>query len=432
MKVLVIGGGGREHALVWKLSQSSRVDKIFCAPGNAGIAGLAKCIEIKADDIDSLLEFAKYEGIDLTVVGPEVPLTKGITDTFVKEGRRIFGVNASASRLEGSKVFAKEFMLKYGIPTAEYKTFTSYLHAEEHIRLKGTPIVIKADGLAAGKGVFIAETIDEAISALNVIMKEKAFGEAGNKVIVEQCLKGEEASFMVLMDGKTIVPLASSQDHKRIFDNDKGSNTGGMGAYSPAPIITKELERKIMDTIMRPLMKGFKREEITYKGVLYAGLMICDGKPYVLEFNCRFGDPEAQPVLMRLKSDLFDAMKATTESRLNEVTLSWRDDAAVCVVLSSKGYPASYKKGKIIKGVDAFKRRKDTVVFHAGTDANDNGEFITLGGRVLGVTALGRDIKTAKENAYKAIDKIHFEGMHYRKDIGDKAIKKQLSVISSQ
>ncbi len=428
MKVLVVGGGGREHALVWKLSQSSRVDKIFCAPGNAGIAGLAKCIEIKADDIDSLLEFAKYEGIDLTVVGPEVPLTKGITDTFVKEGRRIFGVNASASRLEGSKVFAKEFMLKYGIPTAEYKTFTSYLHAEEHIRLKGAPIVIKADGLAAGKGVFIAETIDEAISALNVIMKEKAFGEAGNKVIVEQCLKGEEASFMVLMDGKTVVPLASSQDHKRIFDNDKGPNTGGMGAYSPAPIITKELERKIMDTIMRPLMKGFKREEITYKGVLYAGLMICDGKPYVLEFNCRFGDPEAQPVLMRLKSDLFDAMKATTESRLNEVTLLWRDDAAVCVVLSSKGYPASYKKGKIIKGVDAFKRRKDTVVFHAGTDANDNGEFITLGGRVLGVTALGRDIMTAKENAYKAIDKIHFEGMHYRKDIGDKAIKKQLSV----
>lgn len=424
MKVLVVGSGGREHAFVWKLSQSTRVTKIFCAPGNAGIARLAKCIDIKSDDIDSLLNFAKYEGIDLTVVGPEAPLTKGIADAFIKEGRMIFGVNAAASRLEGSKVYAKEFMLKYGIPTAEYKSFSSYQQAEEYIRLKGAPVVIKADGLAAGKGVFVAETAEEAINALNVIMKDKAFGDAGDKVIIEQCLKGEEASFMVLIDGETILPLASSQDHKRIFDNDEGPNTGGMGAYSPAPVVTKELEEEIMASIMDPIMKGLAREEIKFRGVLYAGLMICDGKPYVLEFNCRFGDPEAQPILMRLKNDLFDLMRATAEGRLDEINLLWREEASLCVVISSKGYPASYEKGRTIKGLDALNGRSDAVVFHSGTAANDNGEFITAGGRVLGVTALGSDIKTAKDNAYKAIEKIHFEGMHYRKDIGDRAINR--------
>ncbi len=425
MKVLVVGSGGREHAFVWKLSQSSRVTKIFCAPGNAGIARLAKCIDIKADDVDSLLNFAKYEGIDLTVVGPEAPLTKGITDAFIKEGRMIFGVNAAASRLEGSKVFAKEFMLKYGIPTAEYKSFSSYQQAEEYIRLKGAPVVIKADGLAAGKGVFVAETVEEAINALNVIMKDRAFGDAGDKVIIEQCLKGEEASFMVLIDGETILPLASSQDHKRIFDNDEGPNTGGMGAYSPAPVVTKELEEEIMASIMDPIMKGLAREQIKFRGVLYAGLMICDGKPYVLEFNCRFGDPEAQPILMRLESDLYDVMKATAEGRLDQVNLRWKDATSICVVLSSEGYPGEYAKGRIITGLDAFKGRDDIIVFHSGTAANDSGEFITAGGRVLGVTALGSDIKTAKENAYKAIEKIHFEGMHYRKDIGDRAINRE-------
>lgn len=424
MKVLVVGGGGREHSLVWKLSQSSRVDKIFCAPGNAGIAELAECIAIKADNIDKLLNFAKYEGIDLTVVGPEAPLTKGIVDKFIKEGRKIFGTNASASRLEGSKVFAKDFMLKYGIPTAEYKTFASYLQAEEYIRLKGAPAVIKADGLAAGKGVFIAETTDEAINALDVIMKDKAFGDAGDRVIIEQCLRGEEASFMVLIDGKTILPLASSQDHKRIFDNDEGPNTGGMGAYSPAPVVTKELEEEIMKTIMHPIMKGLVREQIKFRGVLYAGIMICDGKPYVLEFNCRFGDPEAQPILMRLENDLFDLMKATAEGRLSEMKLSWKDATSLCVVLSSKGYPASYEKGKTINGLNAYKGRKDVVVFHAGTDINDAEDIVTSGGRVLGVTALGSDISNAKKNAYRAVEKIHFDGMHYRKDIGDKAIKR--------
>ncbi|MCK5505011.1 MAG: phosphoribosylamine--glycine ligase [Thermodesulfovibrionia bacterium] len=424
MKVLVIGGGGREHALVWKLSQSSRVTKIFCAPGNAGISEIAECLDIKADDIEALLDFAKYEWIDLTVVGPETPLTAGIVDAFKKENRRIFGPDISGAQLEGSKVFAKDFMRKYGIPTAEYKTFTSYLHAEEYVRLKGAPLVIKADGLAAGKGVIVTESVEEAIDALKLIMREKAFGSAGDRVIVEQCLKGEEASFMILTDGKTVLPLATSQDHKTVFDNDKGPNTGGMGAYSPAPVITKRLEENIIKSIIRPLIRGLKKERIQYRGVIYAGLMICDGKPYVLEFNCRFGDPEAQPVLMRLRSDLFDALKATADGRVNDIKLSWRRDASLCVVLASKGYPGSYEKWKIINGLDSVKGRDNLMVFHAGTDMN-NGDFVTSGGRVLGVTALGRDAREAKATAYRAIKKINFEGMHYRKDIADKAIKKK-------
>ena len=423
MKVLVIGSGGREHALVWKLSQSPSVDKIFCTPGNAGISEIAECLDIKTDDIGALVNFAKYEGIDLTVVGPEAPLTAGIVDAFVKEDRRIFGPDKLGAQLEGSKVFAKAFMLKYGIPTAEYKTFTSYLHAKEYIQLKGAPIVIKADGLAAGKGVFVAVSVEESIDALKLIIKERAFGSAGDKVIVEQCLKGEEASFMVLTDGKTFIPLATSQDHKTVFDNDKGPNTGGMGAYSPAPIITESLEADIMKNIIKPVIKGLTKERINYRGIIYAGLMICDGKPYVLEFNCRFGDPEAQPVLMRLDSDLFDALKATSEGKLKDIKLSWKNDASVCVALTSKGYPGSYEKGKVIKGLDSLKNRDDLMVFHAGTSVDDKG-FVTSGGRVLGVTALGKDIRGAKENAYQAIKKIHFDGMHYRKDIADKAIKK--------
>jgi phosphoribosylamine--glycine ligase len=423
MKVLVVGGGGREHALIWKLSQSQRVEKIFCAPGNAGISEIAECLDIKPDDIDALLDFAKYEGIDLTVVGPEAALVAGIADTFMKEERRIFAPVASGSQLEGSKVFAKDFMRKYGIPTAEYKTFTSYLHAEEYVRLKGAPLVIKADGLAAGKGVIVAENVDDAVRALKLIMKEKAFGSAGDKVIVEQCLKGEEASFMVLTDGATVLPLATSQDHKTIFDNDAGPNTGGMGAYTPAPVITKSLEEDIMQNVIHPLVKGLKREQIQYRGIIYAGLMICEGKPYVLEFNCRFGDPEAQPVIMRFEGDLLEVLKAAADGRLGEINFSWKKDASVCVVLSSKGYPGAYEKGKKIDGLDLFKGRDDLVVFHAGTEGN-NGELVTSGGRVLGVTALGKDIKSAKANAYEAIQRIHFEGMHYRKDIADKAIKR--------
>lgn len=422
MKVLVVGGGGREHALVWKLAQSPRVDKVYCAPGNVGIAGMAECVDIKVDDIDGLLDFVKYNWIDLTVVGPEAPLTIGIVDAFVKEGRRICGPDKVGAQFEGSKVFAKDFMRKHGIPTAEYKKFTSYKQAEDYVRLKGAPIVVKADGLAAGKGVIVAETVEEATDALKMIMKDKAFGEAGSRIVVEQCLRGEEASFIILTDGETVVPLATSQDHKQIFDGDKGPNTGGMGAYSPAPIVDESLQKVVMETVIAPMMKGLKRERINFRGVMYVGLMICGGKPYVLEYNCRFGDPEAQPILMRLESDLFELLKATAEGKLKDVRVTWKDEAAICVVLASKGYPGSYDKGAVIKGLDSFKKSKDVMVFHAGTKLK-GGEVVTSGGRVLGVTALGKDIKTAKDNVYKAIEKISFEGMQYRKDIADKAIK---------
>jgi phosphoribosylamine--glycine ligase len=429
MKVLVIGGGGREHSIVWKLNQSPRVSKIYCAPGNAGMARIAECVDINVNDVDALLDFVKYNWIDLTVVGPEAPLTAGIVDAFIKEGRTIFGPNSSGARLEGSKIFAKDFMQKYGIPTAEYKSFSSYLHAEEYVRLKGAPLVVKADGLAAGKGVIVAATVEEALDALKLIMKDRAFGDAGKKVIVEQCLKGEEASFMILTDGKTVVPLATSQDHKQIYDGDRGPNTGGMGAYSPAPIVTDRLRADIMQNIVAPVMKGLSRERIVYRGVLYIGIMVCEGDPFVLEFNVRFGDPEAQPVLTRLDCDLFDLLKAAAEGRLEDMQVSWKDEASICVVLSSKGYPGSYEKGMVIEGLDSFTDDSNVVVFHAGTNLNNN-HIVTSGGRVLGVTALGRDIQAARDNAYKAIGKIHFDGMHFRKDIGAKAIKK--TVISRQ
>ncbi len=424
MKVLVVGGGGREHAIVWKLAQSPRVDKIYCSPGNAGISEIAECIDIDISDHESLLDFVKYDWIDLTIAGPEDPLTKGIVDKFEREGRRCLGPVKDAARLEASKVFAKEFMRKYKIPSAEYKTFTSYIHAEEHVRMKGAPIVIKADGLAAGKGVFVAKTVDEAISALRLIMKEKAFGPAGDRVVVEECLEGEEASYLVFTDGKTILPMASSQDHKRVYDNDEGPNTGGMGAYSPAPVITPEVEKKIMDRVMKPAIRGLKKEGIKYKGILYAGIMLRDGEPYVLEFNCRFGDPETQPILTRLDSDLLEISMAITDEKLSDISLEWRPEASVCVVAASGGYPGKYETGKVITGLDDVKQMEDTVVFHAGT-VYDGQDIVTAGGRVLGVTALGKDIKEARDRAYEAISKIHFEGMHYRKDIANRAIKDQ-------
>ncbi len=424
MKVLVIGGGGREHAIVWKLAQSPRVDRIYCSPGNAGISEIAECIDIDISDHESLLDFVKYDWIDLTIAGPEDPLTKGIVDKFEREGRRCLGPVKDAARLEASKVFAKEFMRKYNIPSAEYKTFTSYIHAEEHVRMKGAPIVIKADGLAAGKGVFVAGTMGEAISALRLIMKEKAFGPAGDRVVVEECLEGEEASYLVFTDGTTILPMASSQDHKRVYDNDEGPNTGGMGAYSPAPVITPEIEKKIMDRVMKPAIRGLKKEGIKYKGILYAGIMLRDGEPYVLEFNCRFGDPETQPILTRLDSDLLEVSLAITDEKLSDISLEWRPEASVCVVAASGGYPGKYETGKVITGLDDVKQMEDTVVFHAGT-VYDGQDIVTAGGRVLGVTALGKDIKEARDRAYEAISKIHFEGMHYRKDIADRAIKDQ-------
>ncbi|NOY64909.1 MAG: phosphoribosylamine--glycine ligase [Nitrospirae bacterium] len=424
MKVLVIGGGGREHAIVWKLAQTPRVDKIYCCPGNAGISDLAECVDLNMNDYDGLVDFVKYEWIDLTIVGPEDPLSKGIVDVFEKNDLKIVGPNRKAARLESSKVFAKEFMKRHGIPTAEYRVFTSYLHAEEYVRMKGAPIVIKADGLAAGKGVIVAKSIDEAIDALKRIMKERVFGEAGERVVIEECLEGEEASYLIFTDGETILPLASSQDHKRVFDNDEGPNTGGMGAYSPAPVVSSDIEEKIMEKVMKPAIKGLSREGIKYKGVLYAGLMIKDGEPYVLEFNCRFGDPETQPLLTRLKSDLLEISLAIVEERLSRMALQWRPEASVCVVAASGGYPGKYEKGKVITGLEEVKKMEDVVVFHAGTTYKD-GEIVTSGGRVLGVTALGVDIKDARDRAYSAMEKIHFEGMHYRKDIALRAIERQ-------
>ena len=422
MKVLVIGGGGREHAIVWKLSQSKSVDKIYCCPGNAGIAEIAECIDVNQDDFRSLLDFVKYEWIDLTIVGPEAPLSKGIVDLFEKDGRRILGPTKAAARLESSKVFSKNLMRSHGIPTADYRVFTSYLHAEEYVKFKGAPIVLKADGLAAGKGVFVAASVDEAMDALKQIMKDRVFGEAGDRVLIEDCLRGEEASFMAFTDGKTIVPMVSSQDHKRIFDNDQGPNTGGMGAYSPAPVITEELQTVVMEKVMKQTIRALKAEGITYKGILYAGLMIDKGKPYVLEFNCRFGDPETQPVLSRLESDLMEVAMAVTDEKLSEITVEWKKDPSVCVVLSSEGYPGKYRKGDAITGIDAANRLEGVHVFHAGTAFKDN-DTVTSGGRVLGVTATGSTIAAAKKRAYEAVEKIHFRGMHYRKDIADRALQ---------
>jgi phosphoribosylamine--glycine ligase len=430
MRILVIGSGGREHALVWKIAQSKLADKIFCAPGNGGIADLAECIDIKAEDIPRLLDFARKEKIDLTVVGPEAPLASGIVNEFNNYKLRIFGPNKKAAQLEASKVFAKELMAKYKVPTADFKIFDSADEAKKYIEKIGAPCVVKADGLAQGKGVIVAKTIDEAKQAVNSIMQERIFGDAGNRVIVEDCLEGQEASIIMLADSKEVIPLASSQDHKRIFDNDQGPNTGGMGAYSPAPIVTKELFEEIIQKVVYRTIDGLVKEGIDYRGTLYAGIMITKDGPKVLEFNVRFGDPETQAVLPRLKSDLLEAMLATTESKLNKLVnlggLSWDNRACVCVVCSSGGYPGDYEKGKVITGLEEVAKMKDVVVFHAGTKKlptpNPQLQTVTNGGRVLGVTGLGDTIKNAIDNTYRAVEKIHFEGMHYRKDIGRKAI----------
>jgi phosphoribosylamine---glycine ligase len=423
MKVLIIGGGGREHALVWKIAQSPKVKKIYCAPGNAGIADLATCLPINSGDINKLVEFAKKEKIDLTIVGPEDPLCNGIVDIFEKEGLKVFGANQKAVEIESSKSFAKDLMNKYGINTAVGKTFTSYKKAENYIRKTGAPVVVKADGLAAGKGVIVCETVSKAIDALKLIIKKRAFGDAGNKVVVEECLTGEETSFLAFTDGKNLLPLPSSQDHKAIYDNDQGPNTGGMGAYSSAPIIDRYMHKKIMEEIMMPTIQAMASEGRPYKGVLYAGLMIDKDRIKVLEFNARFGDPEAQPLLMRIKNDIVPIMEATIEGTLDKCKLEIDDRAAVCLVMASKGYPGSYKKGIPISGFKDVKRMKDIVVFHAGTDKKDK-KIVTNGGRVLGVTALGNSVKKAISRAYMAASKITWDGVYYRKDIGQKALKR--------
>jgi phosphoribosylamine--glycine ligase len=422
MKVLVVGGGGREHALVWKIAQSPKVTKIYAAPGNAGIAQLAECAPVKAEDIAGLLSFARSKAIDLTIVGPEGPLSRGIVDEFTNAGLRAFGPSGKAAEIEASKRFAKDLMKKYNIPTAEYGVFTDKAAAETYVRGMGAPIVVKADGLAAGKGVVVAETVEEALAALDLIMTEKAFGPAGNRVVIEECLKGEEASFMAFSDGKTVVPMVSSQDHKRVFDGDKGPNTGGMGAYSPAPVVTRKLERKVMDTIMIPTVQAMEKEGRLFKGVLYAGLMINNGEAKVLEFNARFGDPETQPVLARLDTDLIDIIEAILAGSLSKIDIKWKPDSAVCVVMASGGYPGNYEKGREIRGLANAAKLGNVAIFHAGTAIRD-GKTVTDGGRVLGVTGLGPVVAAAIDNAYRGVREISFEGAHFRRDIGARALE---------
>jgi len=426
VKIFVVGSGGREHVLVWKINQNPQVRKIFCAPGNGGIAELAECVDIKADDIDGLVNFAKSQEVDLTVVGPEAPLAAGIVDTFEKEGLKIFGPNKKAAQLEASKTFAKEFMQTWDIPTAAFETFSDIEEAKALLDQVEYPIVIKADGLAAGKGVFIPENKEQAEDALNQIMNQKIFKEAGNQVVIEECLKGEEASILAISDGENYVILDSSQDHKRIFDDDLGPNTGGMGAYSPAPIVTQSIMKLIEAYIIKPAIEGMKEEGMPFKGVLYAGLMITVDGPKVLEFNVRFGDPETQAVLPRMRNDLVDIMLASCEGRLHDIQLDWDPRSCVCVVMSSGGYPAEYEKGKVITGLET-QSKTDAIVFHAGTKKEGN-TIVTSGGRVLGVTSLGNSIEEAIHKAYEQVDKIKFDRCFFRRDIGSKAIRNPRTV----
>ena len=428
MNILVIGSGGREHALCWKIAQSPRCKKLYCAPGNGGISQIAEIVNIKADDIDALLKFAKDKLIDLTVVGPEVPLVKGIVDLFSANKLKIFGPSKELARIEGSKIFAKELMRKFAVPTADFKVFEDAQDALKYLDTVKAPVVIKADGLAAGKGVVVARDMSEAKDAVKKMLLGGAFGEAGKRIIIEECLSGQEASIIVVSDGNNVVPLASSQDHKRVFDNDVGPNTGGMGAYSPAPVVTKELFKKIMDSVIYPIINGLSKEGTPYKGVLYAGIMVTDKGPMVLEFNARFGDPETQAILPRLKTDIVDIIQRSIDGALSGYTLDWDERPCVSVVITSGGYPEEFERGMEIEGLEEVKKMKDVIVFHAGTKlgkrASDRAEtMLTNGGRVLNVTAMGADYKKAIENCYNAVSKINFEGMHYRRDIGARAVK---------
>ena len=412
MRILVVGSGGREHVLIWKLAQSKSVNKIYAAPGNGGVAELAECVDIKADDIGGLLDFAIKKKIDLTVVGPEIALVAGIVDAFEEKGLKIFGPSRAAAQLEGSKNFAKEFMARHNVPTAKFKTFDNAKEAKSYLQEVEVPVVVKADGLAAGKGVIICKTIKEAQDAIDLIMEQRAFKEAGKRVVVEECLEGEEASILAIGDGDNFIMLDSSQDHKRIFDQDQGPNTGGMGAYSPAPVVSQELFIRIASGVIAPVIEGMKKEGNEFKGVLYAGIMVTKDGPKVLEFNVRFGDPETQAILPRLKSDLVDIMLAAIDGKLDKINLEWEGKACVCVVMVSGGYPGSYEKGKVISGLEDAGTQEGVVVFHAGTKQK-NGKILTSGGRVLGVTGLGTGIKDAIDNTYKAVEKIDFPKRHW-------------------
>ncbi len=419
MKVLVVGGGGREHALVWKLAQSPRVSQIFCAPGNAGIGKLAQCVPISSEDISALADFAQQQGIDLTVVGPEAPLCSGIVDEFQRRGLRIFGPTKSAAEIEGSKVFCRQLLAKWRIPSPKFAVFDDPNEAKSYIHRQGAPIVVKAEGLAAGKGSIVCMTLDEALRAVDRIMVEREFGDAGRRVVVEEFLEGREASVMVFTDGHTVKPMPPSRDHKRLLDNDQGPNTGGMGAYCPVPDIDAALYDEIVETIMKPTIAALAAEGRPYKGVLYGGLMLTKDGPKVLEFNCRFGDPETQAVLPLLDGDLVEICEAVIDERLHEVEVRWHRGACICVVMASAGYPGTYEKGKVITGIEEAEREEGVIVFHAGTALRD-GQLVTSGGRVLGVTAVGKDFAEATEKVYRAVGKIHFEGAHYRRDIRPK------------
>ncbi len=426
MKVLVVGSGGREHAVCWKLRQSSQVEKVYCAPGNAGIADSAECVSIAQDDFEKLADFAEQNGVDLTVVGPEAPLCGGIVDVFRRRSLPVFGPDAYAAQLEGSKDFAKQFMLRHNIPTARAAAFGDAAAASEYVRSEFAAgekaVVIKADGLAAGKGVLVAETLPEALAFVEECFAG-AFGESGRKVLIEECLFGEEASLFALCDGSSIVPLAPAQDHKRVFDGDKGPNTGGMGAYSPAPVVDEKMMAEIEENVLKPFLKGVQEDKLYFRGVVFVGLMITDKGAKVLEFNVRFGDPEVQPVLRRFTGDLFETLRLTAAGRLNEAEISWSDEAAVSVVLASGGYPGKYSKGHPISGLDRAEAA-GCVVFHAGTSLNEKGEVVNSGGRVLGVCASGKDIAGAIKNAYAGVDEISFKDGFCRRDIGAKALKR--------
>lgn len=424
MKVLVVGSGGREHALVWKIAQSPMVKKVYCVPGNPGISEVAECVDIDAENIEGLYNFALKKKIDLTVVGPEDVLVAGIVDRFKDGHLNIFGPNKRASVIEGSKVYAKTIMKKYGIPTADFKVFDDLKHAKKYISTCDFPLVIKADGLAKGKGVFVCKTLEEADRHIDDIMKEKIFGYAGERIVIEEFLSGEEVSILAITDGKTIVPLSSVQDHKAVYEGDKGPNTGGMGAYSPVPFVTDDLQSSIEENILVPIVHALKKENRPYKGVIYAGLMITNTGPKVLEFNARFGDPETQVLLMRMKSDLVPLLLSTVKNNIEEVEIEWHDGVSVCVIMASKGYPDKYEKGLPVFGLEAVKSVNNVQVFHAGTAIKD-GKVVTNGGRVLGVTILERDLEKAQKNVYEAIKKLSFDGAHYRKDIGTKAINKK-------
>lgn len=414
MKILVVGGGGREHAICWKLSNESNVEKIYCAPGNAGISNVAECVNIGDSDIEALVQFAKENKIDLTIVGPEVPLVAGIVDEFEKENLKIFGPNKKCAQLEGSKAFSKDFMIRHNLPTAKYKEYTDLDKAIAEIDEFGYPVVIKADGLAAGKGVVIPENREDAIATLKEMMSNHKFGHAGDKIVIEEFLRGVETSILAFVDNDTILPMVSAKDHKKVFEGEKGLNTGGMGTFSPSEIYTDELSKEIQEKILDKTLEGFKKDNLDYKGILFVGLMITENGPKVLEYNVRFGDPETQSVLFRLDTDLNKIISAILDNNLKNIEIKYSKEEAICVMLTSGGYPENYEKGKVITGLENLD--SDIVVFHSGTKFRGK-DIVTNGGRVIGITARGNTVKEASDKVYENIKKINFEGMHYRKDI---------------